>query len=364
VRRGGKVVLPGVTLEIRSGAVTGLLGPSGSGKTTLMRAIFGVQIVASGTLTVLRRDRRTIAMVLVVPPLLTLFRYVFDEQPQTFDRIGPPMVGLFPFVIMFLITSIAMLRERTSGTLERLMSLPIAKADLLIGYGIAFALVATIQAIVAAAVAFGLLGLDTVGSGWLVVVFAVANALLGMALGLFLSAFATTEFQAVQFMPAVVLPQFLLCGLVIRREQMARALELLSDVRPLTYAYDALARVTASSDWSAKLTRDLAIVAGCIVLALLPGRRDAKAPDGLRSARGLRRRRRLLLVLLVEPQLLEDVLGSLVRPVERVVEAAVGRVIDRVLRVVDGVQRAVLELVRALLGAPDPASQAVEPAHR
>src|SRR6266540_1825973 len=149
----------------------------------------------------LRRDRRTIALVLVVPPvLLALFKYVFDGQPQTFDRI-------FPFVTMFLVTSIAMLRERTTGTLERLMSMPLAKLDLPLGYGLAFALVAAVQAGVTAAVGFGALGLDTAGPVWLVLVLAVGNALLGMSLGLFLSAFARTEFQAVQFMPAFVLPQ-------------------------------------------------------------------------------------------------------------------------------------------------------------
>ena len=219
----------------------------------------------------LRSDHRTIGLVLVVPPgLLVLFKYVFENNEQVFDRVGPPMVGLFPFIVMFLITSIAMLRERTTGTLERLMSMPLAKIDLLLGYGIAFALVATVQASVTAAVAFGLLGLDSGGSIWLVIVLAVGNAVLGMALGLFLSAFAQTEFQAVQFMPAFVLPQILLSGLLVPRERMARVLELASDVLPLTYAYDALARATGD-DIGRRLVLDAAIVAGAIVLALLLG---------------------------------------------------------------------------------------------
>src|SRR5919106_2820357 len=147
----------------------------------------------------LLRDRRTLALILVVPSfLMALLRFVFDGQEQTFDRVGGSLVGIFPLVIMFLITSIAMLRERTTGTLERLMSLPLAKLDLLLGYGIAFALVSAVQATVTASVGFGLLGLDTAGPVWLVVVLAVANALLGMGRGLFLSAFAKTEFQAVQ----------------------------------------------------------------------------------------------------------------------------------------------------------------------
>ena len=158
---------------------------------------------------------------------------------------------------MFLVTSIAMLRERTSGTLERLMSMPIAKLDLLLGYGLAFALVGAVQASLTSAVAFGLLGLDTAGPVWAVVLIAVWNALLGMALGLFLSAFATTEFQAVQFMPAVVLPQILLCGLLVPRDQMAEPLEWLSNLLPLTYAYDALAQVTTSGELDEELWRDV-----------------------------------------------------------------------------------------------------------
>jgi ABC-2 type transport system permease protein len=219
----------------------------------------------------LRRDHRTLALVLVVPPaLLALFKYVFFGQEETFDRIGPPLVGIFPFVSMFLVTSIAMLRERTTGTLERLMSMPLAKLDLLLGYGLAFAGVAVVQASLTAGIAFGLLGLDAAGPVWLVVFLAVANAVLGMALGLFLSAFAQTEFQAVQFMPAFVLPQILLAGLIVPRERMARALELASDVLPMTYAYDALARASAD-DLGRRLALDAIVIGGFIVIALVLG---------------------------------------------------------------------------------------------
>jgi ABC-2 type transport system permease protein len=217
------------------------------------------------------RDRRTLALLLVVPPLLlTLFKYVFDGQEATFDRVAGPLVGLFPFITMFLITSIAMLRERTAGTLERLMSMPLAKLDLLVGYGLAFAALAAVQASLTSAVAFGLLDLDTEGPIWLVVAIAIANAVLGMALGLFLSAFAQTEFQAVQFMPAFVLPQILLCGLLVPREDMARLLEVVSYALPLTYAYDALALAT-QGDTGGRFSLDVAVVCACIVLALALG---------------------------------------------------------------------------------------------
>ena len=220
----------------------------------------------------LRRDPRTLVLVLVVPPmLLTLFRYVFDGQPETFDRVGGPLVGMFPFVSMFLVTSIAMLRERTTGTLERLMSMPIGKLDLLLGYGISFALVAAVQATIASFVAFGLLGLDTAGSVGLVVAIAIANALLGMALGLFLSAFAQTEFQAVQFMPAFVLPQFLLCGLLVPREALTTVLHAVSDVLPLSYAVDAMRTLSSSPSIGGDVWRDVAVVLGAVLVALSLG---------------------------------------------------------------------------------------------
>jgi ABC-2 type transport system permease protein len=219
----------------------------------------------------LRRDPRTLALLFVVPPLLlTLFKYVFEGQPETFDRVGGPLVGIFPFVLMFVITSITMLRERTTGTLERLMTLPISKLDLLLGYGLAFALVATVQALITATVAFGLLGLDVEGSVIVVVAFAVLNALLGMSLGLFASAFAQTEFQAVQFMPAFVLPQFLLCGLLVPRDQMAPLLEWISYALPLTWAVDGLQRAVAGGD-AGRVLLDAAIVIGVTVLALALG---------------------------------------------------------------------------------------------
>jgi ABC-2 type transport system permease protein len=220
----------------------------------------------------LRHDRRTIALVLVVPSfLLTLFRYVFDGQEATFDRVGGPLVGIFPLVIMFLITSIAMLRERTTGTLERLMSLPLAKLDLLLGDGIAFALVGAVQAVLTATVALTLLDLDVDGSVGLVIAVAVANAVLGTALGLFLSAFAKTEFQAVQFMPAAILPQLLLCGLFVPRERMADLLEWVSWALPMTYAYEALSRATTESDPGARLLADVAVVAAASLIALALG---------------------------------------------------------------------------------------------
>jgi ABC-2 type transport system permease protein len=228
--------------------------------------------VAGRVMTQLRHDPRTVALLVVVPSVLVaLLRYLFDGRPQVFDAIGGPMVGLFPLILMFLVSSITVLRERTSGTLERLLSMPLSKLDILAGYGLAFAALAAVQAAVVSLVAFGLLGLDVAGSPWAVVGLAVANALLGMSLGLLVSAFAVTEFQAVQFMPAVVLPQLLLCGLFVARDEMAPALRVIAGALPVTYAYDSLNRVAGDGALGARGLLDLAVVLVTIVLALALG---------------------------------------------------------------------------------------------
>ncbi len=224
--------------------------------------------VAVRVLAQLRRDPRTIALIVGVPCLLeTLLKELFAGRSPVFQHVGAPLLGLFPFVTMFLVTSITMLRERTSGTLERLMTLPLGKLVLLAGYGAAFALVAAVQAGVVSALTFGALGLEVQGPRAVVAALAVANAVLGTALGLFVSAFAQTEFQAVQFMPAMVFPQILLCGLFVGRGAMATWLRWISDALPLTYAYDALAH-TAADTLDGRFAADVAVVCGCILLAL------------------------------------------------------------------------------------------------
>ena len=218
----------------------------------------------------LRHDPRTIVLLLGVPcALVALLKYVFLDSP-VFDRIGGPLLGLFPFVSMFLVTSITVLRERTSGTLERLMTMPLHKLDLLLGYAGAFALLAAVQAGLVSALAFGALDLDVSGEPWAVIVLAVGNAVLGMAFGLFVSAFARSEFQAVQFMPAFVFPQILLCGLLAPRDRMADVLEAVSWALPLTYAYDALDRVTRGV-YGSRLAWDVVAVLALTLLALLLG---------------------------------------------------------------------------------------------
>ncbi|MFI5587145.1 ABC transporter permease [Amycolatopsis sp. NPDC051758] len=222
-------------------------------------------------LTQLRHDPRTVVMLILVPTLLMiLLRYVFNST-LVFSRVAPALLGVFPFLIMFLIASITTLRERTTATLERLMTLPIGRLDLLFGYALAFGAIAVVQVALAAGVSLWWLGLDLAGSVVMLLLIAVLDALLGMALGLFVSAFARTEFQAIQFMPVFVLPQILLCGLFVPREEMGWLLRWLSEVMPLSYAVEALTRVTTSSTVDAVVLRNLLVVACCALLALVLG---------------------------------------------------------------------------------------------
>jgi ABC transporter DrrB family efflux protein len=219
----------------------------------------------------LRHDPRTIAMMLAVPSvLMILLRYTLDN-PLALNRFAPVYIGVFPFVIMFIVAAITTQRERARGTLERLMAMPLGKLDLLAGYAIAFGVVACVQVTVVLVISLTWLGVSLPGSAVPMAVVAVLDAILGMSLGLFASAFARSEFQAVQFMPAFVLPQALLCGLVVARDQMTPVLRWLSDVLPLSYAVDAMQRISTSTSWTAAIGADMAVILAFTAAALVGG---------------------------------------------------------------------------------------------
>lgn len=220
----------------------------------------------------LRHDPRTILMVMIVPcVLITLLKYVFEDTPLLFNNVAPMILGIFPLLIMFLITSIATLRERKTGTLDRLMTMPISKFDFIFGYALAFSIVAFMQACVVSAVTLGLLGVTVQGGTLPVLISAVLAALLGTSMGLFVSAFATSEFQAVQLVMPSLMPQVLVCGLFVPREQMNQLLQWLADVLPLTYSVDAMKQVTMHASWTGQLSRDFLVIVGFTVVSLIIG---------------------------------------------------------------------------------------------
>lgn len=223
-------------------------------------------------LTQLRHDKRTLALVLLVPSfLLVLLKYVFELEPKLFNTIAPMLLGIFPFTMMFLITSIATLRERTTGTLDRLMTSPMSKLDFIYGYAIAFSIIGVIQASIASLIVLGILDIFIAGSAVNILIVALFSAFLGTSLGLLVSAFATTEFQAVQLVMPIVMPQVLLCGLIIPRDKMAEFLQTISDFLPLTYVVDAMRQVATSATWDSALTKNILIIIIFAISSLVLG---------------------------------------------------------------------------------------------
>ena len=225
----------------------------------------------------LSHDGRSVALMLIAPSLLVgLFAWLFVDQEQLFQNFGAPILALFPFVVMFLITSITTLRERRSGTLERLMTTPLGKGDFIAGYALAFGAAAVLQALITVGFAVWVCGLTVDGPLWQLGLVAVIDALLGTALGLLASAFARTEFQAVQFMPVLVFPQMILGGVFMPRDKMPDVLQAISDWLPLSYAIDAVNAVTAGDEgWDVfgPVLIVLAFVLGAIVLGAVTLRR-------------------------------------------------------------------------------------------
>lgn len=209
----------------------------------------------------LRNDPRTIALIMVVPAaLLTLLYFIFIDVPvppgqrSLFERIGPVMLAVLPMVLMFIVTSVAMLRERTMGTLERLLTTPLSRVNLIASYALVFGVLALAQAAVLAALLRFAFDVSLEGSWWMMLVLALLDALIGVTLGLMASAFARTEFQAVQLMPVFVAPQIFLCGLFVPVDQMPAVLEAIARILPMTCAVDVVNSLVAQTtladgDW-------------------------------------------------------------------------------------------------------------------
>ena len=231
-----------------------------------------MRATAGRVLRQLRHDPRTVALLVAVPAVLMgLLAWILHGRSHDFDKFGPQLLGIFPLIVMFLITSVATLRERTTGTLERLLTMPMGKADFVLGYALAFGLAAVVQALFVTGLCFGPYGMTVRGEAWLVALVAVLDALLGTALGLSVSALATTEFQAVQFMPAFILPQLLLCGIIVPRAGLPSFLNWVSYLLPMSYAVDATQQLSTHSAVTAQLLADLVVVGAFLVAALALG---------------------------------------------------------------------------------------------
>lgn len=231
----------------------------------------GITLATAGRiLRQIRHDPRTLGIITVVPMVvITLLYFLFDRREPLVSKLALDMLVIFPIIVMFLLTAIAMVRERMSGTLERLMTTPVRKADILFGYALAFGLLATIQGLILTAFCYWVLGTHVAGPVVLVIVAAIVGSLLGVAFGLLASAVSTSEFQAVQFFPALIIPQEILSGLFGPRENMAGWLKTISDLLPITYAVQAMEELFTHSEPTDRYWQSIGIAAACVFGLLL-----------------------------------------------------------------------------------------------
>ena len=187
------------------------------------------------------KDRRSVALIILAPVLvMTLVGFSLFDERSILNRITPALLGVFVLFFTFLLTGVSFLRERSQGTLERLKITPVSRADLLVGYLLGFLLFAMLESVVILAYTVLVLPVTYQGEIWQVFVVLVLLTIVAVSLGILVSTFAKNEFQVVQFIPLVIVPQIFLTGVVVPVEGMPWLLENISKVLPLTYAVDML----------------------------------------------------------------------------------------------------------------------------
>lgn len=204
-----------------------------------------------------------------VQPVVT---YLYGGRGfDTLDYFGAAFIGLVVFFLVFVVTIVSFLNERSQGTLERLMASPLRRGEIVVGYMLGFTVLALVQSV--EVLVFSLAVLQVHNSGNVVLIFGI-EALMAIAavnLGIFLSMFARSEFQAVQFIPLVIVPQFLLSGILFSVNSEPKPLQVLSNVLPLTYAVNGLRDVMikgADLSWGS-LQLDVGVVAGFVVVLVV-----------------------------------------------------------------------------------------------
>lgn len=195
--------------------------------------------------------------------------YIYGgDDTGAFDVFSPILIGFFVFFFVFLIAGIGLLKERTTGTLERLFATPIRKREIVAAYLIGFGIFAVIQTIIVVLFSVNVLDIILVGSIWNVILINLLLALAALSLGIFLSSFAATEFQMVQFIPIVIVPQVFFSG-IFPIEGMANWLQVFAKAMPLYYAADALKGVMYKGEGLSDISKDLYILIGFTVIFII-----------------------------------------------------------------------------------------------
>ena len=224
------------------------------------------------------RDHRSVALIIVAPIIvMSLVGFSFADQRDILNRIAPGLIGAFALFFVFLLTGVSFLRERSQGTLERLLTTPVGRADILAGYLLGFLLFAGIQSLVILLYTIFALRIEYEGSLWQIFVLLFVVTIVAVNLGIFISTFARNEFQVVQFIPIMLLPQIFLSGAVLPFEQLPGYFQAIGHFLPLTYAVDGLKALMLEGETLGGIGQELAVLGafaiGILALAAITVRR-------------------------------------------------------------------------------------------
>ena len=215
------------------------------------------------------RDRRSLALIIVAPiVVMALVGFSFGDQQGVLDRIAPGLIAVFVLFFTFVLTGVSFLRERAQGTLERLLTTPVGRADILVGYTTGFFVLAMVQSVIVVTFTLLVLEVNYQGSIWQIWTVLVPLVVVGVSLGVFISTFARNEFQVVQFIPLLMAPQIFLSGVIAEVDKMPAVLEVLAYLLPLTYAVDGLQDIMLRGDSLGSIGLELGVLA-LYVVALL-----------------------------------------------------------------------------------------------
>jgi ABC-2 type transport system permease protein len=235
--------------------------------------------IAQRTITQLVHDRRTMGLMIFAPLLIASIVGVSTPDKRMLDSLSPGILAMLVLFFGFLLSGISFLRERSQGTMERLMASPVTRMDVVGGYLMGFLVFAVLQTLIIFFYMIYVLDVGFNGDLWQIVVFQILIGILAVCLGIFISVFAKNEFQMVQFIPLIILPQMFLCGLLWPISTMPNYLQWIADFLPLTYAVEGMRGLMVQGQNLLDIIKDVGIIAGyaavLMILAALTTRRGA-----------------------------------------------------------------------------------------
>jgi ABC-2 type transport system permease protein len=223
------------------------------------------------------RDRRTIALLVIVPLVIASLVGVSTPDKSMLDYTAPAMLATLILFFGFIITGISVLRERSQGTMERLMASPISRMDVVVGYLLGFLLFALLQTLIIFFYMVYVLDINFHGELWQILIFQVLIGIGAVCLGTFFSIFARNEFQIMQFIPLIVLPQIFLCGVLWPISQMPDYLQWIAKFLPLNYGVEGIRAMMLEGQSLLDIGKDIGVLAayavGLLFLAAITLRR-------------------------------------------------------------------------------------------